>query len=159
MDSSKGTYETFGGVVRSFGGWEWCPAVMGAKQHCLKSAAMGGDWCYVDGMSGLTFFFLLKKEWEGEFTAKWKQFEQQLSSPTAQSAVADASAVSSAPSSAPVPAILEAAPEAKQTKAQAAEAKRKAREVAAGSADEGKTPKGNKLKVGGEGKIGEQSPE
>ncbi len=99
IDKSKGTYETFGGIVISFGGWSWQPAVLGAKKHCTRCVAMGGDWCYRDHSSGLMFYFLLKKEWEGIFAAKWATFEQHASDPTgaSSSAVGEAASVAVTP--------------------------------------------------------------
>ena len=56
VDETKGEWMTFGGLVLALGGWEWGPAVDGAKKIALKCARLGGKWCFVDEASELPHF-------------------------------------------------------------------------------------------------------
>jgi hypothetical protein len=53
----------------------------------MRCAIMGGDWMYLDEWSGLQHFFIVRKEWQGEFEDKWMSFKKSLSdtSSTAES--------------------------------------------------------------------------
>ena len=68
----KGTYMTFGGLVIDLGGWQWPPAVAGAKAIAFKNSKIGGDWCKRDEQSGLPFFLRLNQEWREELDEQWK---------------------------------------------------------------------------------------
>ena len=61
VDTTLGVMMTFGQLVKSYGGWEWAPAVQGAKLHAAKAANMGGRWCQVDSMSELMHFLTLEE--------------------------------------------------------------------------------------------------
>lgn len=76
VDTSKGSYKTLGGVVCLFGGWEWKPAVEGALRLASKCSRLGGQWSYLDYMSGLQFFLVMERQWEGIIEEKWGLFEK-----------------------------------------------------------------------------------
>ena len=82
VDKDSASHKTFGAVVTHFGGWSWQPAIVGARNHCIKCVAMGGDWAYVDKMSGLMFFFIVEKKWEGTFEQKWQSFKKHIGDTT-----------------------------------------------------------------------------
>ena len=51
---------TEGGLVLSYGGWKWKPAIQGAKRHFAKACRMGGKWVTKDSMSGLMHVMKLR---------------------------------------------------------------------------------------------------
>lgn len=67
----KGKMLTFGALVVEYGGWEWPPAVEGAKRTAAKCARLGGKWCEVDHFSELLLFRKIDKEDEEEFKRSW----------------------------------------------------------------------------------------
>ena len=50
VETREGVYMTFGSLVQSFGGWEWQPAILGAKRHSLKCIQLGGKWFAATGL-------------------------------------------------------------------------------------------------------------
>jgi hypothetical protein len=44
VDVTLGEYMSYGSVVKDLGGWEWPPAVAGAKRICAKCVKFGGKW-------------------------------------------------------------------------------------------------------------------
>jgi hypothetical protein len=57
IDSTLGEYLTFGAVVVKYGGWQWAPAVAGAKKTAAKCTLLGGKWSMKDEFSGMHMFF------------------------------------------------------------------------------------------------------
>ena len=49
---------TFGALVVALGGWQWPPAIRGAKTHCLKASRLGPKWCCLSLPNLLLIFFI-----------------------------------------------------------------------------------------------------
>ena len=67
---------TFGALVNKFGGWQWEPAITGAKSHAAKCAAMGAPWVEKDEMSGLMMFRSLTRKTSDVFNRRWSEMER-----------------------------------------------------------------------------------
>ena len=74
IDETMGEFHTLGSLVREYGGWEWPPAVVGAKLHFLKASRMGGKWVSVDSWSNLTMVLRLKPIFKEKMEEKWARF-------------------------------------------------------------------------------------
>ena len=69
-----GTYCTFGTLVQSYGGWEWGPAVHGAKLTAAMCSKMAGKWVWVDPFSQLPHFLKMEVKHKEIFQKKWSCF-------------------------------------------------------------------------------------
>ena len=58
IDETMGAFHTLGSLVREYGGWEWAPAVKGAKSVFLKASRMGGgnESRLIAGATSLWFY-------------------------------------------------------------------------------------------------------
>ena len=64
-----------GSLVRSYGGWQWKPAIVAAERHALKCAAMGGKWIRLDSdFSGLHHFLKLSITHQYISDNAWQQY-------------------------------------------------------------------------------------
>ena len=71
IDTLKGEFFTFGSLVKEYGGWQWEPAVVGAKIHWMKAMRMGGKWVKRDVMSNMVHVLKLKTIVEETMHQKW----------------------------------------------------------------------------------------
>jgi hypothetical protein len=69
-----GTYCTFGTLVQSYGGWEWEPAVHGAKLAAAMCSKMAGKWVWIDPFSKLPHFLKMEVKHKEVFQKKWSRF-------------------------------------------------------------------------------------
>ena len=67
---------TFGSTVEAYGGWNWQPAIDGARETWDKLMKLGGKWLQKDNFSNLTFGLILKTQYTEILERKWKQFEK-----------------------------------------------------------------------------------
>ena len=74
VDTTKGDFHTFGGLVIELGGWQWPPAIEGAKLHFIKAMRLGGSWVCLDEMSNLLLALRLKPSFQEVLTTKWTRF-------------------------------------------------------------------------------------
>ena len=74
IDTLKGEFFTFGSLVKEYGGWQWEPAVVGAKIHWMKAMRMGGKWVKRDVMSNMVHVLKLKTIFEETMHQKWARF-------------------------------------------------------------------------------------
>ena len=104
VDETLGSYLSFGSVVQALGGWEWAPAVSGAKRLCGLCAQLGGKWTYTDPFSGLQMYMKLSHQNREVLNEKWSLFEtfRTRAEPT-KAPAASASTPATAPASAPTP--------------------------------------------------------
>ncbi len=102
VNEELGTYHTLGGVVTEFGGWQWPPAIAGAKHVASKCMMMGGKWTYVDNHSGLRFFLVLKKIYRETLSECWTQFREESTVSAAAAATAAAAPAHTTPPSSTV---------------------------------------------------------
>ncbi len=75
IDEEIGEHKTFGAIVQSFGGFEWQPAINGAKRYAATCARLGNPWMVVDEMSGLQMYLVLKRVYKHVITQKWQLYE------------------------------------------------------------------------------------
>ena len=76
VDVTRGTYKTLGAVINHLGGWQWGPAIVGAKTLAAKCARLGGKWHKVDEMTGLSMFLVLEQEYSDTLTESWEQLSR-----------------------------------------------------------------------------------
>ena len=75
VDTKLGEYHTLGSLVRSYGGWQWRPAIVAAERHAHKCAAMGGKWVRLDSdFSGLHHFLKLSITHQYISDNAWQQY-------------------------------------------------------------------------------------
>ena len=74
----KGKWFTLGGLVASYGGWDWEPAVEGAKRTAAKCARLGASWAERDECSGSMFYRKLEKSDAEEFVQAWQELKEQF---------------------------------------------------------------------------------
>ena len=68
VNTTRGEYLTFGGVVVKYGGWERPEGVAGARRLAAKCRLLGGKWISRDStFSQLDFYFVLNREYMGRF--------------------------------------------------------------------------------------------
>ena len=79
VDTTLGEHMTFGSLVQHLGGWQWAPAVAGAKRLAGKCAKLGGKWISQDAFTELTTFLVLKKQHMDVFEESWLQFQKEFS--------------------------------------------------------------------------------
>ena len=56
VQGSNDEWHTLGSLIRSYGGYKYPPAIVGAKIHAAKAARLGRLWCKIDEMSTLMHF-------------------------------------------------------------------------------------------------------
>ena len=61
-DRDLGEIMAFGAMVVHYGGWQWQPAIEGAKNTAAKCVKLGGDWAHKDKFSGLMNFWVLREQ-------------------------------------------------------------------------------------------------
>ena len=76
VDETKGEYLSFGAVVTKLGGWEWPPALLGAKNLAARCLRLQGRWVVRDSFSGLLLFLYLNKSFTELYTQKWSEYEE-----------------------------------------------------------------------------------
>lgn len=86
INTTEGRYYTLGGLVDSYGGWAWPPAVRAGKLHASKAARMGGKWVFIESMSELPHFFKHEHVCREIMSKKWAEFVQWTSKDDAGSA-------------------------------------------------------------------------
>ena len=59
-------------------GWQWKPAIEGARKHCVKCAAMRGKWYSWDESTELGMYLYLRKEHTQILSEKWTTFVQEM---------------------------------------------------------------------------------
>ena len=84
VDVTLGEYMSYGSVVKDLGGWEWHPAVAGAKRICAKCVKLSGKWAVKDDFSELLFVLKLKVQHNSYFDKKWSEYTQSLEDHTAE---------------------------------------------------------------------------
>ena len=147
VDTTKGTYMTFGATVTFYGGWEWPPAIEGAKTAAAQCLAMRGKWIWLDPQSKMLNLFILKKEHSEDYVHKWESFKKELNDAvgveTSTAVVSAAVSPSASPGASPVlsavPSPVVSEPETETPKAKKA---RIAAEKAALNPTPLATPKG-----------------
>ena len=59
VDTSRGQYLTFGGLVTALGSWNWAPAIAGAKEVASQCMAMKGRWLMFHKQAKMPLYLLL----------------------------------------------------------------------------------------------------
>lgn len=77
VDDDWGEYMTLGAAITHYGGYQWQPAIDGAKAMATRCMMLGGRWTYVDKhQSGLRFFLVMKKAHRERFEEAWSMLRQ-----------------------------------------------------------------------------------
>lgn len=82
VDTTLGSFHTFGGVVSKYGGWSWPPAVAAAKKTCAKLLKMQGKWVRYDPFSELTMFLIIDTTYSDIFESKWSEYVKNAAATT-----------------------------------------------------------------------------
>ena len=134
QEGVTGEFYSFGALVVKYGGWNWEPAVQGAKNTAFQCQLLGGKWGKVDPWSKLVFYFVTSERYSDMFNKEWKTFEETMDAAGGPPNSATAAQPSVPPVAVPpvaVPPPLVPAPEAGGAGSGAkAKAKAKAKAVA-----------------------------
>ena len=68
VDTTRGMYMTLGAIIQHLGGWQWGPAIVGAKRLAAQCARLGGKWHKKDEFTGLSKFLVLQEEYADTLT-------------------------------------------------------------------------------------------
>ena len=76
VNSSTATPRTFAAIANDLGyAVDPQSALKGARAYCEKCIRMGGQWTYVDDMTGLTMYQYVTKSSSSSFAQAWMQYE------------------------------------------------------------------------------------
>jgi hypothetical protein len=78
VDITLGEYLSFGSIVQSLGGWEYQPAIDGAKRLCSKCLKLNGKWVVYEEFSELLFFLKLRVQHSSVFERKWCEYRTSI---------------------------------------------------------------------------------
>ena len=73
VDTTRGTYMTLGAAIQHLGGWQWGPAIVGAKRLAAQCARLRGKWHTKDEFTGLSKFLVLQEEYADTLTECWER--------------------------------------------------------------------------------------
>jgi len=103
VNEQLGEYMTLGTLIKSYGGWEWPPAVVGGKLHFLKATRMGGKWVTYDDWSNLIMVLKLTPIHKEIMTEKWARFTKFHNDANRQEELTDAQDAEAIANSGPEP--------------------------------------------------------
>ena len=84
VDTTLGTYKTFGKIVLDEGGWTDAAAVKGARELVNKATLLGGQWLMKHPQTGRMVYLHLEFKWAEVMERSWMLFQEATSAQNAQ---------------------------------------------------------------------------
>jgi hypothetical protein len=82
IDEEKGSYMTFGQIVVALGGWEWTPAIQGARNVVSQCIAMQGKWVSGHKQAQLPLYLFLQRQYSELHEQAWTLFQKEYNDAT-----------------------------------------------------------------------------
>ena len=76
VDTTLGTYKTFGKIVLDEGGWTDPSAIRGARELCKKALQLGGQWLFKNPQTGRTVCLHLELKWAETMERAWALYQE-----------------------------------------------------------------------------------